>query len=980
MDEYPPHDHHKSTGQRRVMTLLFSDLAGSTNLSQLMEPENNRAMLDALRDVFHRAADQNGGRVVSVQGDGALIAFGVDGVTEQDALHATNAALDIHDALHALTPIGAPAELLPLQAHSGIHSGVLLMADGDIERGLFDVRGAVANVAGTLAKLARPGQLLITPGTLGRYHSHFVLAPPLTLRHGQRGDDDSTWQVLSVLGRRAERIEVGAVASDERLPYIERDDAVQHLLNFATHRDAHRPRCLIVQAEAGMGKSRLLRQFARLAKLQGMLLYLGDCERSPAAEVLQPFAQMLGTVQATPELADAATIPDRVRQRLLGSGGVVVIDDWQWADDASRRLLDELLASGTQLHAVLACRPRSDGLAWISDAESIFLRPFDRAESEAAMLRLLPDANPFERRRIHAEAGGVPLFIEELCHMPAQRKPQLPGIGPRVTGVGPHGWLQGLVVSRLERLPPEAAAMVRAAAVIGVRAPLSLVQAALGRMPGLDDQAHAAQADLLHPHASGAALRFKHGLTRAAVYEAIGLSERRLMHGRVARYLSASTPADRLHEVSEALSYHFTGADIPDEAASFAEMAGIKAMSVSAVDRAKAQFRLALSLLDTLSDTPERYRRWRSVVRRMGFVSLFDPGPEEPGLFDQAARLAHRHDDRSGAAYAGYWAAYVHYARGNIRQSLAAGRRAIALADELADVALAHQTRVTLGQALAAAGQYDQAMPLLLTVRPLKRPAHAETDAALRQRAPAVAYALACQAAAWGDQGRFDEAAGCFEQALQAVPWPGHEVEGSVLCWRAAVDLWRGDAEAAVQHAQSALRIGERVRSLYIFGMGSCLRAMAQWQLDPQPDIASELQHSTGWLLREGKHLSASLSTGWLAHMACELGRPVEVRRHAARALSRLRQGDAFGAPRALRALARSALQQQQPERAHRWLLRAEQVTAARQSGHEAVHNHLAWAQWLAQAGRTQEAHQRAAAASHQALSLGMRLPHGERG
>jgi class 3 adenylate cyclase len=138
-------------GTRHRLTVLFSDLSGSTVLGREMEAEHFAELLNKLREIWHRAATRHGGRVIRTQGDGALLVFGHPVSGEDDGRRAAEAALDIHAWVGQLRDDDLPAAHLPLRMHSGIHAGTLLLTEGDIESGRFDLIGDVVNTAAFVA-------------------------------------------------------------------------------------------------------------------------------------------------------------------------------------------------------------------------------------------------------------------------------------------------------------------------------------------------------------------------------------------------------------------------------------------------------------------------------------------------------------------------------------------------------------------------------------------------------------------------------------------------------------------------------------------------------------------------------------------------------------------------------------------------------------------------------------------------------------
>jgi tetratricopeptide (TPR) repeat protein len=219
------------------------------------------------------------------------------------------------------------------------------------------------------------------------------------------------------------------------------------------------------------------------------------------------------------------------------------------------------------------------------------------------------------------------------------------------------------------------------------------------------------------------------------------------------------------------------------------------------------------------------------------------------------------------------------------------------------DVPLIVQIQATLGQALAAACDYDRALALLDAAIEEKRQHRS-------QKRPSVglAYSLACKASVLGHRARFADAHLCFDEAIDAVRGSGHEVEGSVVCWRSAVYAWQGRWAEAHECALIAQGIAERVRTLYVFGMSRALAGYAGWMLDRQSAALQALADATSWLETHDKRLFISLNYGWLADAMVETGDHAAARLYGARALARARKRDRLGEAMACRALARCAL------------------------------------------------------------------------
>ena len=159
---------------------VCADLVGSTVLGREMKSELFSELLVRLRGIWHQSVARHGGRVIRTQGDGVLAVFGYPRSGEDDGRRAAEAALDIQEAVGKLRQDGLPSALMPLRMHSGIHAGTLLLAEGDIECGRFDLIGDVVNTAAHMSQQAAPGQILVSLDALGPHANFFELGPDCT--------------------------------------------------------------------------------------------------------------------------------------------------------------------------------------------------------------------------------------------------------------------------------------------------------------------------------------------------------------------------------------------------------------------------------------------------------------------------------------------------------------------------------------------------------------------------------------------------------------------------------------------------------------------------------------------------------------------------------------------------------------------------------------------------------------------------------
>ena len=980
--------------RRHFVTMLFADLTGSTRLSASLEAEHYAALLAQLSHAYWTVVGRHGGLVVRIQGDGMLAIFGHPEPGEDDGRRATEAALELHAAVRALHVEPSPSNLVgPLTLHSGIHAGLVLVGEGDAVKGRLELSGVVPNVAARLAAAARPDEVLVSAGTLGPDSGLFIIESRRTL-HLEGAPAPIVG--LSVVARAAGENRFEARARRGLSPLVGRADLLARLATARDDARGGRAQALSLAGTAGMGKTRLANHFLDECRAAGMTVVRGYCEGTLGAELLQPFQQMLralappmpglgGEAAASharehlarhapgwnppaafvphalslslPATAPRESLPPQaVRQSFVNLFAamaaerplVMFIDDWQWADDGSHQVLDALTTLQAPLLVLLATRGAPD-LALPQAVTTVEVAPLSEADAARTVSRWLPHAHPFFVREICSYAGGNPLFLEELCHQAASDAELQPVVRVR----GGEAWLNGLIASRVARLPKAQVDLVQSAAVIGHTMPNWLFERVTG-CSAQDPLVRAlAEQDLIFPGEQAETLRFKHGITRDVVYDGVGLRERTRLHLATAHALAARSTdmATTGAEACEALAYHFDAAGEPQRAAAYAEAAGDRAMFVSALDRAKSQYRAALAALNRIGPSPSIVKRWAAIAQRLGLASVFDPSRDELPMFERAVELAQTSGDAAAVARARYWLGYMHYALGDAPAALdhlAEARRHARLSE---DPRLTVQIDATLGQALASAGRYREALVLLDASIAIKRRHRSGAGNAV-----GLTYSLACKGYALGDQGEFAAAQACFEEALHGTDCDQPEVIGSVRGWYAAVRLWQGRYEDAIQLAGEAWREGERVRSLHLMSMGRAVSGYARWKLSGDPQALDTLREAVGWLSRRGNALFSSLNHGWLADALAASGDTLGARRHAAHALRRARRSDLLGASLACRTMCLQSARVGQVARAERWLEAARHWANVRESRREQAENTLCAAELALRGGRAGQA------------------------
>lgn len=937
---------------RRHITILFSDLSESTRISKVMEPEIYADLLQQLRDIYEQLVPRHGGEIVRIDGDGVLCMFGYPIPYEDSGRRAVEAAIDLHGAVGALK--SGPGGLdYPIHLHSGIHAGIVLVRSGDLIRGKFELLGDATNIAAHLCESARMGQILVSEATLGGDIALFQAGAREWL--DVRSGDNKPLAAFAVCDRVPHATRFAARTAQGLTPLSGRDHDLAQLhraLDRASTGTAH---TVVVAGGAGIGKTRLVSEFLDAVGRAGRYTFRGYCEAYQGARPIQAFGQLADAM-----LAAGAVIEDEhqgfleaLRQGVINDSAVLTIDriaalfavlirslcedqpvilcidDWQWADDASRQLLDRLETAIISPALIVIATRSATGLSEGRNTQIVYLLPLTVEETDAAIASLLPMPGPGTIKDIRVQSGGNPLFLEELCHAHDR--------GGDVIAAGDRNVrLNTLIQARFALLSPRLAEIVRKAAIIGHIIPAWLFEAISGLAPASPEVAVLGAEDFLFCGEVPGTLRFKHGITRDAIYQMIGLHERIALHANVAQALHENAKQHGEETWLEALAYHHSAAGHIELAIDYAERAGDKALAASALDKAQAHYRSALDLLRSPLATTDADRRSALLARKFGQSCVIDPSREQIPVLEAACRRAGATGDRVAVVWTEYWLGNILYGLGEPRSSIHHLKRAESEAMSAGDAKMLVAIRAALGQAFAAACDYPVALTLLDEAIAIKR----------RYRKPGrpsivLSYSLSCRGMVHADQGRFKAAFRDFDEAIDTLAGAQHEVTASVLTQRCAADIWRGQYAEARALALQSSAIAERARARYIFVNCRSLVAYPTWHMSGDQALADEIAGATLWLEQSARHQFTSLNFGWLAQIMVELGCHAEARRFAARAFRRARKGDRLGEAMAARAMALAAAQRQGRRLPARYMRLAWISAERRGAVHEAAQNQL---------------------------------------
>jgi class 3 adenylate cyclase/tetratricopeptide (TPR) repeat protein len=536
--------------QRKVVTVLFCDLVGSTALGESTDPEALRARMRRYFEDLRAILERHGGSVEKFVGDAVMAVFGIPVSHEDDALRAVRAAVEMRDAIAAHG----------LEARIGVNTGEVVVGG----EGETLVTGDAVNVAARLEQAASSGDILIGAETraLVRDAIRAEAIEPLELKGKSRPVE--AHRLLEVVE------DAAAIERNLAAPLVGRQRERRRLWRAFEDAVADRTcQLFTLLGPAGMGKSRLVADFLERVGAEADVLR-GRCLSYGEGITYWPLVEMLVPLEIEPESVVASS-PAETRvafRKLLETRAaqrpqVAVIDDLQWAEPEFVDLVEHVADLSRDAPIFLLCVARNELLDARPDwsggklnATSLLLEPLGADDCEALIDNLLGerDLGADARERITAASGGNALFVEEMVAMVRES-------GDR-DHVAVPPTINALLQARIDTLETELRLVLERASIegevfhVGAVAELSPD----GLRPALDEHfAALVRRDLVRPErsliAGQDAYRFRHLLIRDAAYAAMPKELRAQLHESYAAWLER-TADESAFELDEIVGYH----------------------------------------------------------------------------------------------------------------------------------------------------------------------------------------------------------------------------------------------------------------------------------------------------------------------------------------------------------------------------------------------------------------------------------------
>ena len=647
-------------GERKLVTVLFADVANFTTISETLDPEEVHEIMDGCFKILMDEIHQYEGTINQFTGDGVMALFGAPLAHEDHAQRACHAALAIQDSLARYSQRLKEEWSLDFRMRIGLNSGpVVVGAIGDDLRMDYTAIGDTINLASRMEGLASPGTVLVSKNTHRLAMDFFTFSPLGAFPVKGKKDPQETYVLLSPSG--VETRLTASVAKGSLTPFVGREHPMATLMEAYNHVKEGSGQVVEVVGEAGVGKSRLLLEFRSLTP-KGEATYLeGRCIHFGASMAYLPLLDILrsyvGIKEGDKELLIKTKMKERVDPSLLSpledllslpvEDGqylklepkekkerifealrdlfmklsqertlIIAIEDLHWIDKTTEEFLDYLMSSLTtsKMLLILLHRPEYTH-PWGSRSyfNRIGLTQLTMKSSAELMQAILEgkEVAPELSDLILSRAAGNPLFMEELTHSLLEngsiemRDEQY--VLARTTSLEVPDTIQGIIAARMDRLNENLKQIVQVASVIGREFAFRILHTISGmRKEVKADLLDLQRLELIYEKSLFPELAyiFKHALIQEVAYNSLLLKKRREIHENIGHAIEDLYP-DRLEEFYEMLAYHYARGEDLGKAGHYLTFSGNKAARRNSLWEAYSFYKEALATLHRLPESAE---------------------------------------------------------------------------------------------------------------------------------------------------------------------------------------------------------------------------------------------------------------------------------------------------------------------------------------------------------------------------------------
>jgi class 3 adenylate cyclase/tetratricopeptide (TPR) repeat protein len=916
-------------GERKLVTVLFADVANYTSMVAKMDPEDAHRMMDGCFKILMDAIHRYEGTINQFTGDGVMALFGAPVAHEDHAQRACLAALAIQKALLVFSDRVQLQTGTEFKMRIGINSGpVVVGAIGDDLRMDYTAIGDTANLASRLESLATPGAVLISQHThkLVKELFEFESWDPVRLK-GCEGLHQP-WQLLDS-SRIVSRIEASTIRGLSK--FSGRDNETQILMDAFGRARTGTGQLVGAVGEAGVGKSRLLLEFRKLLPEADHIYMEGRCLPYGASIAYLPWQGILknyfnikesdsddlildkleGRLQAInlthrnllssfQELLSLnptdetylALDPQKKREKtfealrdfLIHNSQkrplILVLEDLHWIDRTSEEFLDYFIPWLPITPTLLILTYRTEyshswgGKSYYTSVSLNHLHSEASATLIASILshkKVSPKIHSF----IFKRTSGNPLFLEEMTQTLLENniieeRGQWYDLTEQGAEMEIPDTIQGIISSRIDHLDDERKRIVQVAAVIGRDFPYPILQKITGRRDRLKATLQDLQrSEFIYEKRMLPELEyfFKHALTQEVAYNSILLSNRQEIHEKIGETIE-KLYGERIEEFYEILAYHYSKSGNTSKAVEYLNLSGDKCTRKHSLWEAFRLYREAIDLLNGETETEENQHMHLRVLQQMSIPMRLLSYPEESlKILQKGEKLAKRVGDKRSLAQLYGIIGHCHAMTGIPSEAIRCSENSFEEARKIGDIELMAPIACDLSTAYQSAGEHIKVVGLVPSVLKLIEENDQKKESFGK---PFNVYAGLHVYYGFSKVilGAFEEGKRIFDKGLR------YATQIDDLCAVALIELGYGhmynirrEGHQAIKHLQNSIRSAEEMEYFSILGLAWTSLGWGQYLIGQKEKAIRNIEKGMRQQLESGTKFHHSLPYWYLSYI-----------------------------------------------------------------------------------------------------------------
>jgi class 3 adenylate cyclase/tetratricopeptide (TPR) repeat protein len=871
---------HRSSieGERKVVTVLFADVANYTAMSAKLDPEEVHQIMDGCFKILMDEIHKYEGTINQFTGDGVMAIFGAPVAHEDHAQRACYSALLIQKAISDYGEKVKKDCGIEFKMRIGINSGPVVVGSiGDDLRMDYTAIGDTTNLASRIENEASPGSILVSESTHKIARDLFEFKPIGKVEVKGKEAPQEAYELLKT-GQVETRFKASIAKGLTK--FVGRKNSMLALKEPYDRVIAGSGQIVGVVGEAGVGKSRLLLEFVNQLPSGDMTYLEGRCLHYGGSIIYMPFLELIKSYFDIDEEDKEFIINKKIKEKILALDEklvgiippiqallslkvedesylvlepmqkrektfealrdlfirasqekplILVIEDLHWIDKTSEEFLDYLIGwlANARIMLILLNRPEYSH-QWGSKSyyTKIGLTQLGTVSSSKLVKAILEEGEiaPELEQLILNRAAGNPLFVEELTYSllengTIQKRDQKYMLDKNTSDLQVPDTIQGIIAARMDRLEENLKRTMQVASVIGREFAFRILQIISGMRQEIKSYLLNLQGlEFIYEKSLFPELEyiFKHAFTQEVAYNSLLLAKRKEIHEKIGNAIEQLYP-HRLEEFYEMLTYHYSMSNDMEKAYQYLKLSGNKATRNYSNWEAFRFYKAAINILKQKNETEENNRKNLEIIQLMAIpMSLLGYPEDSLQILHEGEKNAKDIGNERSLANIYNILSHCYVIIGDPKLGTKYSENCLQEAEKIQDIELMAQIAPNICTTYFAAGEFFKVINVAPVILDLLEKTHRELDF-FGSRYNVYSGLSAYYGLALGMVGDFAEGKIVLDKGLRC----SLEVNSAYslgwleFCYGAFL-MCLGDGENSIKHLQKCIKYLEEAQAAYL--------------------------------------------------------------------------------------------------------------------------------------------------------------------